>query len=290
VYRVNPMQTPVDIESMPEAILDYDAARLFCDRAVLVDNEFSLDADGAADIVQVCRGLDGIPLALELAAGRLGDMTLSELTAGLSNRLGLLVGGPRTVARRQQTLHAAIDWSYELLSPAEQELFARLAVFAGTFPEMAAREVCSDDKTGSEATPELLRALAERSLVVREEREQESRYRVLETIREFGLALLRSRGELDRISAAHLDWYARWVRDVRHRLFGPEQSAYVAAVEEDYPNIRAALEWGAAQQAVPALELATGMYAFWTISSRLSEGAYWLERTLPATGATAVEA
>ena len=219
---------PVPSLNGPAASADLDAAaradavHLFVDRARGVDPDFALTAGNVAAVVQVCRRLDGVPLAIELAAARINTMSPTELARGLDRRFETLAGGRRRAVQRHQTLRAAIDWSYELLSDSERRLLARLAVFAGGCTRDAAEKVCAGEPIEADLVFELLAGLVARSLVVADRDRPETRYRLLETIREYGEERLAEHEETEILRARHAEYYTELRR---HALRGHERSA-----------------------------------------------------------------
>jgi predicted ATPase len=190
----------------PEAVAEAAAVRLFVDRAQAVKAEFSVTSDNAAAVAQVCRRLDGVPLAIELAAARVQAMNPAELARRLEQRFEVLAGGKRGAVERHQTLRAAIDWSYELLSGAQQRLLARLTVFAAGCTLEAAEAVCASGAVEAGAVWELVAALVARSLVVAEDQGAETRYRLLETIRQYGEERLEEHGETAELRHRHAEY------------------------------------------------------------------------------------
>jgi predicted ATPase/DNA-binding CsgD family transcriptional regulator len=273
-------------ERLLEAVASSDAGRLFLVRAQAVDPGLRLTESNAAAIAAVCQRLEGLPLALELAAARSAVLTPAALLTRLERRLPLLVAGPRDQPARLRTMRAAIAWSYDLLSVEDQTAFRRLAVFAGGFPLEAAEVILVDDATGPPAI-ELIASLVEQSLVIRERPVAGSelmtpRYTMLETIREFALQQLVESGERDDIAARH----ARWCVDlaVKVRSTGRiSQRRGLLTLEAEHPNLRAALAWLLeVGEAKTALHLAGCLAEFWLRHGHLTEGQAWLERALAA--------
>jgi predicted ATPase/class 3 adenylate cyclase len=244
-----------------------DAVRLFAERARAIVPTFEPDAA----VEEICRRLDGLPLAIELAAARVRIFEPEDLLARLDQRLPLLTGGARDAPERQRTLRAAIEWSYDLLDREEQRLFARLAVFAGSFDVAAVEAVC-------EAPFDLLETLVERSLVRRWE---SGRLGLLETIREFGLERLRDSGEQDAIAQAHLEYFLALAEaaEVQGEGYG---AGWLDRLDAERDNFRAALRWGLDEgRPVLALRLASALGRFWVIRAH-REGYGWLSEALEA--------
>jgi predicted ATPase len=224
-------------------IANADAVRLFVERAQARDSEFALREENAAAVGAVCRRLDGIPLAIELAAGRVTAMTPAELVEALGHRLDLLSGGRRRAVKRHETLRAAIDWSYELLEEDERRLLARLSVFAAGFSREAAEEVCGGDPLEGGMASELLASLVARSLLVAERDRTETRFRLLETIREYGDERLREFGELTTLRDRHRDYYAVFADRFFKEAWGPEQIRWGNLMSAERDDILAAWWW-----------------------------------------------
>ncbi|HEU5100786.1 MAG TPA: tetratricopeptide repeat protein, partial [Roseiflexaceae bacterium] len=252
-----------------------------------------MTANNAQAVVEICRRLDGIPLALELAAGRVRGMGVTSLAARLNQRFGLLIGGDRSALPRHQTLRATIDWSYRLLSVPEQVILRRLGIFAGDFTLEAAEGVCagvSSGQNGQESlTPEAilndLLQLVNKSLV--QFTQDTGRYRLLETIRFFCLERLAEAGETQTVSAQHLAWYLQLAEEATPRLSGSQQAVWGARLEAEQENIRAALAWALdASRAEEAARLALAVWRFWHTHTYQREGLRYLERILELDGAT----
>ncbi|MFE4665454.1 LuxR C-terminal-related transcriptional regulator [Streptomyces sp. NPDC056716] len=260
-----------------------DAADLFVQRAAAVTAGFSgTGADRERTLALVDR-LDGIPLALELAAVRLRAVPLAELVARLDRRFEVLTGGRRTRLTRHQTLRTAIDWSHDLCTPEERLLWARLSVFAGSFELSAAERVCADAELSAEQVVEALIGLVDKSVVQRIG-EDGGRYRLLDTIREYGAGRLeRTPDAGSGVRQRHFAHYEHLVARFWDEFLSPAQVALHRAVREEIADIRAALEWGCARddaQAKDALWLATRLGAYWRAAGTLSEGRHWIDKGL----------
>jgi predicted ATPase/class 3 adenylate cyclase len=223
-----------------DAVAASDAVRLFMDRAHAADRTFELSLGNAASVVRVCRRLDGVPLAIELAAARVSLMSPAELASALDHRFEVLAGGRRGAVKRHQTLRATIDWSYDLLDESQQRLLARMAVFEGGATREAAEKVCAGAPIESRAVFGLLGELVARSLVVAERGGLDTRYRLLETIREYGEERLIEHDETDALRDRHARYYADHAARCREGLFGPEQIAWGTRMAADGDNILAA--------------------------------------------------
>lgn len=261
-----------------------DAVELFEQRAAAVTGGVGTGPGGREHTLALVDRLDGIPLALELAAVRLRAVPLSELAARLDHRFEVLTGGRRTALTRHQTLRTAIDWSYDLCTPQERRLWARLSVFAGTFDLPSAERVCADGELPAEEVVEALIGLVDKS-VVRRLGEDDGRYRLLDTLREYGAGRL-ARTEPARAAEAvrrrHFAHYDALVLRFWDELIGPEQVALHRAVREDVADVRAALEYGYATEgrAADALWLASRLGPYWRAAGTLSEGRYWIDKGL----------
>ena len=284
VWRVPSLSLPVLSESVPVAeLLQYEAVRLFVERAKSVDIGFTVSDTNATTVVDVCRRLDGIPLAIELAAARLKAWSPEQLNERLNDRFRLLTGGSRTAVARQRTLEATMDWSYNLLSKAERRLFCRLSVFAGGWTLDAAEEVCSGGSINKRETLELLSYLVDKSLVIIEQ-DGDRRYRFLETVRQYaGERLLRS-GEAGRVRKAHLEFFLTSAQRAEPELKRADQAWWLNRLQRDHDNLRSALEWSLVRPegGDQPLKLSNASFWFWLKRGYLSEGQQWLERALAA--------
>ncbi len=284
VWPVPPLSVPPLTGGGLAVVAEAESVRLLCDRAALARPGFSLTAGNAADIGEICRRLDGIPLAIELAAARLSTLTPAQLAARLGNRFGVLTGGSRTALARHRTLRAAISWSHELLGQQEQACFRRLAVFAGGCTIDAAEAVCADAGLPAEAVLETVTSLVDWSLLTTEERCGAMRYGMLESVRQYAREQLVQAGEDDQLSRRHL----AWLLDLAGRadLDGTDQSAWLDRLEADHGNFRAGLEWAlAARQFDSALALAGGLATFWAMRGHVGEGRRWVSAALSAAAA-----
>jgi predicted ATPase len=263
-----------------EQLSQYDAVRLFIDRAQAVKPGFAVDNDNAPAVAEICYRLDGLPLAIELAAARIRMLSPQNILARLEKRLPLLTGGPRDAPARQQTLRATIAWSHDLLSPAERTLFRRLAVFAGGWTVDAAEAVANAHGT-LEIFADLER-LVEQNLVRpgEEQPNQEPRFTMLETIREYASEQLEASGEADAIRQAHASYFSAMASQLREKARGPEQGALLERVETEHDNLRAALTWLTEHDAAAALDFTQGIFWLWLHHSHLGEARRSLERVL----------
>ncbi len=264
-----------------------DAVRLFVDRAQIVQPTFSLTSKNAVPVAQVCRRLDGIPLALELAAARLQGLTVEQLATRLDQRFRLLTGGSRTALPRQQTLRALIDWSYDLLSEQERTLFRRLSVFVDGWTLEAPEAVCTGAGMARDEVLEVLLRLVARSLVVAEEvSDGHERYRLLETLRQYGHERLAASGEAEAIRAQHATYYLALAEEAEPQLVRREQLEWLDRLETEHDNLRAALRWSLGGGDVQAgLRAAGALEQFWWHRAHMVEADGWLAELLAAPGA-----
>jgi predicted ATPase/DNA-binding SARP family transcriptional activator len=254
-----------------QAALEHPAVRLFADRAADAAPGFAVDDQTVASVVEICRRLDGLPLAIELAAARLRSLPVTQIAARLDDRFRLLTGGSRAALPRQQTLRAVVDWSWDLLTEDERLVARRVAVFpAGVTPESAAA-VCADDTLDADAVLDLLASLVDRSLLVLVDRGA-PRYRMLETIREYGIEQLASRDELSPTRTAHARYFAALADEADAHLRGPEQLPWFRRLEAERDNLLAALRWLADDgDARRALRLAISLGWFWVLAGSTND-------------------
>jgi predicted ATPase/class 3 adenylate cyclase len=262
-----------------------EAVRLFVQRAQAVQPAFALTDANMTAVAQICRRLDGMPLALELAAARTSVLTVDQIAARLDDRFRLLTGGSRTALPRQQTLRALIDWSYALLAPAEQALLARLSVFAGGFSLDAAEAVCGTDDDATWDTLDLLGNLVDKSLVLSDTQGKAPRYRLLTTIREFAAGQLATASDSAALRSRHYGWYLALAERADGAVQGPDQQFWLEQLDLEHDNLRAAVQWAAENGDPPAeLRLAAALWRFWEIHGHLSEGRARLEHALTRPG------
>jgi predicted ATPase/class 3 adenylate cyclase len=276
----------------PEQLTQYAAVALFIERARDARSNFVMTSANAPAIAEVCARLDGLPLAIELAAARVRVLPPEALLARLPAQLKLLTGGARDAEERQQTMRATIAWSKALLKPAERVLFRRLAVFVGGCTLEAAEEVCAasdgDEPLGIDVL-EGLSALVDHSLVQQREEDGEPRFSMLHVIREFALEQLEASGEAEALHRAHAAYFVAVVK--QSNILGPEGPWWLAELERDHDNVRAALAWARERgEAEIGLQLAAGVALYWVFTRRLREGARWLEEMLALEDAHAARA
>ena len=257
-----------------------EAITLFVERARAVVPTFAVGPSNAELVARICRRLDGLPLALELAAARLRALSLERIVDRLDDRFRLLTTGNRAALPRQQTLRATIDWSYDLLSDRERLLLERLAVFAGSFPFEAAESVCAGSDVAKDDVLDLVAGLVEKSLVTLVDAEDEVRYRLLETVREYGLEALVRRGDAQEFRGRHARYYASVAADAEPHLVSSRRKEWTAHLQLDVDNLREALSWSAEADPLLHLRIAGALCWFWYSSGLWTEGRRWLDAAL----------
>ena len=269
---VPPMTVPGEGRPVgPEELLRFEAVRLFAGRAAAVLPGFAIDAGSGAAVAGICRALDGIPLAVELAAVRLRSLSPGQILSRLDTRFQLLSGGGPAVVPQHRTLVAALEWSYELLTGAEQAMWRRVSVFAGSFDLDAAEAVCAVGRVAAGAIADLVDALVAKSILLRSG-QGTARYRLLDTIAEFGLRKLRGKGNERKLRLRHLRWYAALA--ARQEAFGPGRVEWIATLDADHENLRAALEFSMSEptQVAAGAEMACDLWRYWETHGHLTEG------------------
>jgi predicted ATPase/class 3 adenylate cyclase len=283
LYPVPPLALPDSDAASPEILTQYEAVQLFADRGASLVPSFTVTERNAALIAQICRRLDGIPLALELAAARIKSLSLEQIAARLDNQFRLLTGGSRTALPRHQTLQSAIDWSYAMLGAAEQACFRRLSVFVGGFTLDAAEAVASGAPVGSADVVDVLGHLVDKSLVVAEGRNGDVRYRMLEPLRQYGRDRLIAAGEANAIRTGHLAWFVTVSNQAEPALRGMGQADWLRRLSTEHDNLRTALRWSLTSSAIDeGLRIATAISRFWYLRGHISEGRRWLDELLGA--------
>lgn len=274
-----------------EELEGYESARLFVERAWFRDPSFVLTPRNARVVAEICRRLDGIPLAIELAAARVEVLSAEQIAARLDDSLRLLTAGGRTTMPRHQTLRATLDWSHELLVEPERKLFGRLSVFAGGWTLEAVEAVGAGDGIEEGEVLDLLGRLVDKSLVVAGA-EGASRYRMLEPVRQYGLERLEAGGEAERVRERHAGYYLALAEAAEPELMGADQASWLGRLGIEHANLRAALSWALGpedaepeERAEPGLRLAAALGRFWNAHSP-SEGLAWLERGLARSSAS----
>jgi len=272
---------PLAVSSGP---IPSEAETLFLSRARSIDPAFIPSVEETSAIAHVCRRLDGIPLAIELAAARIRILSVAEIASRLDDRFRLLTGGSRTALPRQRTLEATVRWSYELLEPPEQQLFDRLSVFAASFTLEAVEQVCVGGLVDATILLDLISCLVERSLIVHEGAATPSRYRLLETMRAYGRERLAEHGTLAEMRDRHLHWMNEHARALALDLDGPQQDLWLDRIALELDDVRSALTWACdGNDATTGLACAATLYRYWYIRA-VREGRQWLDRLLAAAG------
>jgi predicted ATPase/DNA-binding CsgD family transcriptional regulator len=277
IFPVPSLSLP-EPERLPalESLAEYDAIRLFVDRAGTVAPDFELTEQNAPAVARVCRMLDGMPLAIELAAARVRVLSVEQICSRLEGSFALLAGGRRAADPRQRTLRATMDWSHDLLSEEERVLFRRLSVFAGGSTLEAAEKVCSGEGVETAEVLEVLDRLVDKSLVMVGERDRSARYRMLEMVRQYGREKLEESGEAERIRKRHARHYLDLAEETELASGGME-----SRLELEHDNLRTALSWSlGAGHTVLALKLAAALWSFWYTHGYLSEGRRSLEAAI----------
>lgn len=290
VWHVPSLSLP-DLNELPKpgiepisTLTQSEAARLFVDRALGALPAFRLTERNVMAIAQICQRLDGMPLAIELAAARVKVLSVEQIAARLNDRFNLLTVGNRTALPRQQTLRATMDWSYDLLTEEERVLFRRLAVFAGGWTLPAAERICSGNGIDSHQVMDLLARLLDKSLVGITEQEGEIRYSFLETVRQYALEKLREAGEIDIVQLQLYEFLLHLLAEAESGMQGAAQTAWLECIEGELDNFRTTLEWSLQQSAKTkqgvGLRLVVAMSEFWLRRNYWKEGREWIARAL----------
>ena len=264
----------------PDSITHHEAVNLFVDRATSARSDFRLTPANAPAVAALCRDLDGVPLAIELAAARIRALSPQEVRDSLAERVEVLNLGYRDADERHQSLHACVEWSFELCSQPEQTFWARSSVFAGGFDLEAATAVCGADDLPAGEILDLVSALVDQSVLLAEETANGStRYRMLGEIRQFGLEQAQKDGELPGMQERHATWCAELVARFDDDACGPRQADWLRVLRLEHANLRAALEHftGSAEATAPGLTMARGLDLYWSASGLLDEARHWLD-------------
>ncbi len=278
-YRVPSLSTP-DVHYLPpaEQLTQFEAVRLVTERAVLVSQKFAVTDANAAAVAQICQRLDGIPLAIELAAARIKSMPLESIVSHLDDRFRLLTGGSRAALPRQQTLRALIDWSYNLLSEPEKLLLQRLSVFRGGRTLEAAEAVCSGQGVERVDVLDLMSKLVDKSLLSLDEHE---RYRMLETVRQYAADKLIASGQAERARDQHLSYILEYAEEAEPHVSSRDQLIWLNRLDAELDNIRAAMQWAQERNPEACMRIASALWRFWFVrQGYLYEGIDWLTRAL----------
>jgi predicted ATPase/transcriptional regulator with XRE-family HTH domain len=289
VHHVGPLALAEPGRATPERLARYPAVALFVERAQEVKPDFVMTAANASAIAEICARLDGLPLAIELAAARVRVLPPETLLARLSPQLKMLTGGPRDAEERQRTMRATIAWSEDLLAPEERALFRRLAVFVGGCTLEAAEAVCLAPTGAEPLTLDLLdglTALLEQNLAQQREEDGEPRFGMLQVIREYAYERLEASGEAEALRRAHAAYYSALAQQAELELSGPDKEALMKRLESEHDNLRAVLGWARERGEVETgLRLVGALERFWHVRGHLREGRAWVETWLgPALG------
>jgi non-specific serine/threonine protein kinase len=308
-WRVPPLRAvnPEHLPAVAGALTQYEAVRLFVDRALAVQPSFRVSNENAPAVAQICHRLDGLPLAIELAAARVNVLAPEQIAERLDDRFELLTGGNRTALPRQKTLRALVDWSYELLSDDEQRLFRRVSVFAGAWTLEPAEAIAADDTLQSNRILDVLAGLVDKSLVAAEDQSGgRMKYRILETLREYAAEQLRLAGEEGLVRDRHLRWYLALAERAEPELWEPDQAMWFGVLESEHDNFRAALDWSVRRSTYglqapdspsggttepgtdgeddlgeAGLRLAAALSRWWYLRGHFAEGRAYLTALLP---------
>ena len=284
VVLLGPLGLPEADEPTLGGLAGSDAVALFSERAAEAVAEFALSEDNEATVAQICSRLDGLPLAIELAAARLRAMTVQQILQRLDDRFGLLTLGSRAAPTRQRTLAHCVDWSYQLCTSAEQRLWARLSVFAGSFDLEAAEDIGNDDLAPDNVV-DLVTSLVDKSILFRTEAHGQVRLRLLDTLRDYGRHKLSQAGEYLQLRSRHLHWYQQLMAQAAIDWFGPRQLAWSKRLEVETPNWREALDFALTDAPQTALAMAPGLGFYSFARGLFGETGQWLDRLLTATPA-----
>ncbi|WP_327097708.1 protein kinase [Nocardia vinacea] len=292
VLRVSPLTVPdQDRDPTLTGLPRFDAVTLFADRAAAAVPGFELDENNKAAVTRICARLDGLPLAIELAAARMRAMSPEQVLQRLDDRFALLTRGSRTAPTRQQTLRWCVDWGYELCTPAEQRLWARLSVFAVSCELDAVEQVCGVG-LAPHSPLDVLSSLVDKSILIREESHTIVRFRMLETMRDYGRQRLRESGEDTELRRRHRDWYQKLALDAQAGWISDRQSYWITRLERELPNLRDALESCLSEDtdeaAEAGLRTAAALHEFWVLRGMYGEGRTWLDRVLAHPGAQSI--
>lgn len=282
IQDIPPMPVPGgQTQAGPGSLMRYDAVTLFVERAAALRPDFTLTDDNAEVVSRLCRSLEGIPLAIELAAVWLRSMSLEQILSRLDDQLGLLRMGRRAVHPRHQTLHAALDWSYQLCSPKEQLLWARLSVFSGSLDLKAAEDVCAGDGLDRPEILEMLSRLVDKSIIIRTaDKGGPVRYRLLEILRQYGRQLLVQSGQERAVLRQHRDWYLHLAEEGEVASWSSRQAEWLIRLGKDRSNLRAAVEFSLAEPGGGRSALTIASAVFWVAVGGVTEVRHWLDQAL----------
>ncbi|MFI7167073.1 protein kinase [Rhodococcus erythropolis] len=276
ILLVSPLAVP-DPDHLPRGVPRNDAMRLFVDRGARVVPGFELTEDNKVTIARICQKLDGLPLPIELAAARLRAMSPEQILQRLTDRYALLTHGSRGAPSRQQTLRMCIDWSYDLCTPVEQTVWARLSVFAGGFELDAAEQVCGEGLSEGELL-DAVTSLVERSILTRAESGTGVRFRMLETVRDYGREKAQESGEYSELRRRHRDWCESLALAAEADWISPRQLEWIARLAREQSNVREALEFCMLEGPEVGTRITTALFSFWLSQGAITEGRRWLSR------------
>ncbi len=283
-FVVPPLSLPSDISQVSfDDLSNYEAVKLFDQCARNIKPNFALTEENANDVAEICARLDGLPLAIELAAARIKILSPQAILAKLENRLKLLTGGASDLPARQQTMRGAIEWSYDILTADEKKLFRRLSVFAGGFTFEAAEAVCGNDELSTDRIEvlDLITSLVDKSLIVQKEQpNDEFRFRMLEVVREYAAEILEASDESEATRKNHAAFFLQLAETAQPHFFDEQGAKWLDRLEEEYDNLRAALSWSAVSDAETTINLTVAVRTFWVLHNHLTEGRKWLEAAL----------
>ncbi|PYS99481.1 MAG: hypothetical protein DMF63_11515 [Acidobacteria bacterium] len=286
-FVVPPLSPPTgDLLSSFEDIKRNEAVQLFAERAQFADPNFRLTDENGRDVAEICARLEGLPLAIELAAARTRILSPSAILSKLENRLQFLTGGPRDLPERQRTMQGAIDWSYDLLDEIDKAVFRRISVFAGSFSLEAAEAVCArDGKTNDVAVVDAITSLIDKSLVIKVEgKGGERRFSMLDVVREYAAQSLKAAGEEDSAERAHSEYFVSLGEKAEPFLQAAQSAEWLDRLEDEHDNLRSAVQWSLTNDPSLAVRLAVSVRNFWLLHSHLSEGYRWLKAALEVAG------
>jgi predicted ATPase/transcriptional regulator with XRE-family HTH domain len=285
IYRIPPLAFPRDRATSARDAMSYGAVALFTDRALAADGRFVLSEENVAAVGEICRRLDGLPLAIELAAARVTVLSPRQLAQRLDHVFGILTGGSHSTLPRHQTMRALIDWSYGLLSSQARVLFDRLAIFAGGFTLDSAVAVCGDESLAADDILDLLSSLVDKSLVMADFSHVDARYHLLEATRQYALEKLTDRGERDSLAGRQALTYMKLAERLERDWYGASERQWFAEAESELDNCRAALEWSlAARRDVATGQRLAGALARVWYSLSAAEGRRWIDTALKTIG------
>ena len=281
ILRVDPLPAP-DPERLDRTVRDYEAVRLFAERAAVAVAGFEVTADNQAAVAAICHRLDGMPLAIELAAARLQTLSPDQLLRRLEDRFPLLVAGSHAALPRHRTLRAAIDWSFELCEPEERTLWARASVFVGGFDLDAAEAICAGGAIEPGRMFDAVAGLVDKSILTKQDHRRRARYQMLDTLHQYGRDRLRETGEEAELRRRHRDYYLALAERSETEWFGPDQVEIAERTRREHANLRVALEFclSTPGETRAGLRLAAALYFYWDGCGALVEGRRWLDRAL----------